>query len=163
MRPPGRGKEAGERRERLLAHVVLDTFRIRLGGVRIEADRKQEPHDQIMAAACSVGKRLALRRQEQTAIGLGVDEAVALEATHRRGDRRLRYAHSPGDLHGTRLAILAQQVRDQFDIVLGHRGPVGLTLTGETRGLVVSAGKASFAECGGQGRVPMVLLAHLAP
>ena len=141
--PPPARTEGGQG---LLAGMVLQPLGVLLGRLGIQADGDQEAHHQVMPRLCGGRHVLAGLGQEQPAIGLGFHQPVALQAADRVGHRRLGDPHAAGDIDRPRLPILAQEVGDQLDIILGGGGPVGLALAGEGGGLVLGRGQA--ARCG---------------
>jgi hypothetical protein len=83
------------------------------------------------------GEPLAFPGQEQPAIGFRLHQPIPLQAADRRGDCRLRHAHAARHVDGARLALLAQQVGDQFDVVLRGCRAVGLPLACEAGRVIV--------------------------
>ena len=141
-------QEPGEGGQRLLARMVLEALGVLFGGFGIEANGDQEADDQIvprLRGLCHLGAGLG---QEQAAIGLGLDQPVALEAADRRGDGGLGDAHATRKVHRARLAFLAQKVGDEFDVILGRRGAVGLALAGEAGGVVLGGGRGAASAAG---------------
>ena len=131
-----------------VTRVMFQPFGIRFGGVRIQSNRDEEANHQLVPAACKDSQRQPRVREEQSTIGPGLHQPVALQARNGCGDRGRCNAHSPGNVHGPCLAFLCEEIGDEFDISLSHGGPVRFALLREAGRLMLSDGQATPGRVG---------------
>ena len=125
-----------ERRQGLVADVMLDPLGVGFGDNRIDAQRDQEiPHHPV-ALAAALGQGAAGPGQEDRPVALAPDQPVADQpldgvVDRRRGDpealRQIDRAHIAGGL---------QQVGDQFHVILGDLAGMGVADPSEVLRLV---------------------------
>ena len=71
-----------------------------------------------------------------------MDEAVALQARDRVGDRRIGDPQPAGQIDGARFTGRIDQIGDQLDIVLGDLAPMIIARAAEAFGLHIRLGQA---------------------
>ena len=121
---------------------MLDPLRIDARDLLADAQCKQQPVDDAMSTPALLGQVAATAGQEDRTVGLGVDEAVALQARDRMGDRRIGDAQTAGQIDGARFTGRIDQIGDQLDIVLGDLAPMIIARAAEAFGLHVRLGQA---------------------
>ncbi len=114
-----------QRRQRLLAQVVLKALCVGLRGPLRDADGLQELEDGLVAAAGLLGERAAAGGEEDGAVGAGGDEALALEAGDGADDGDVGDAQGLGDVGDAGFAGRVDEVGDDLGVILGELQGVG--------------------------------------
>lgn len=121
--------------EGLRAHVVLDALGVEFGGFLGHAERPEQGDDRGVAPVAGGGQLDAGLGEENGAVGLGDDVAVALEAGEGAVDGHVCDSQAAGEIDDSGLAVRGGQVSDGLDVILGDFG--GMLAAGllETFGL----------------------------
>lgn len=114
-------------RQRLVADMMLNAFRIALGGLLVDSELLEKRHHDPVTPHAGLGQYLTFLGQENGTIRLAANQSRGLEPRDILGDSGGFDPEAFGDLDGSRLAMGLDQFGDQFDVIFGHLGFVGLT------------------------------------
>jgi manganese transport protein len=124
---------------------VLDALGILFGGFGRDADGGEHGDHQTVPGADLIRQRLAFRREENAAIGLGCREALALQPADGFDGGGMADAEAARDIGRAGFAAAGQQVGDQLGVILQQ----GVRL--REAGLAEASGLGGFSRHRGWG------------
>lgn len=130
---------------------MLDTFGIALGDAGGDAQRAEKRDHELVALAAATSKTFAGGGEEYGAVGLGVDEFFALQASDGANDGDVAHAHDLGEVDDASLAPSGDEHGDRFDVVLGEFAGVG-GADGGVRGRAARDGRSGGRTSAGRAR-----------
>lgn len=120
--------------------MVFDSFGVGHGGLGGDTDGLEEGEDDGVAMPGFEGQATAIVGEEDGAIRLGSDEAIALQAADGLDHGDVGDAETAGDVDGPGFAGDVDEIGDGFHVILGHLGAVLLADAAMMPGLFFGAG-----------------------
>src|SRR5918996_5006469 len=111
---------------------MFDSFGIMMRRLGTHPDGHQECNDQAVAFARLLGQAAPGVGQKDAPIRAANDQPLVLKAGYGLGNGGMRDAESLSGIHGSRLAVLVDQISNELRVVVGRFGAMCLPGLPET-------------------------------